>query len=394
VRKGFRIGRIFGINIRIDWSWVLIFLLVTWNLGTVFGGYHPDWGFTLRWGVAVLAALLFFSSVLAHELAHSLIAKARDIPVRSITLHLFGGVSNIQREPDSPSSEFLMAVVGPVSSLVIGGVLVWAALIIAGPASTLANLRETLEGLSPLLTLLLWLGSVNVTVGLFNLTPGFPLDGGRIVRSFLWAITEDLRRATRWASWLGQGIAWLMILAGIAMTFGARIPFFGTGLGNGLWLAFIGWFLNNASAQSYQQVVIQDILEDVPVSRIMRTDPPTCLADCSVRRLVYEHIMQSDDQSFPIVENGTRRLTGLVTLDDVRGVSRDAWDTTTVADIMTPVDQLVVMGPDDDAAEALTKLTRRDVRQLPVVSGDELVGLLRRRDIVKWMQLHSELGPS
>jgi Zn-dependent protease/CBS domain-containing protein len=394
VRKGFRIGRIFGINIRVDWSWLLIFLLVTWNLGTVFGGYHPNWGFTLRWGIAVLAALLFFSSVLAHELAHSLIAKARGIPVRSITLHLFGGVSNIQREPDSPSSEFLMAIVGPVSSLVIGGVLVWTALIIAGPAGTFANPEETLKGLSPVLTLLLWLGSVNVTVGLFNLTPGFPLDGGRIVRSFFWAITEDLRRATRWASWLGQGIAWLMILAGIAMTFGARIPFFGTGLGNGLWLAFIGWFLNNASAQSYHQVVIQDILEDVPVARIMRADPPTCLADCSVRRLVHDHIMQNDEQSFPILENGTQRLAGLVTLDDVRGVSRDAWDTTTVADIMTPVDQLVVMGPDDDAAEALTKLTGRDVRQLPVVSGDELVGLLRRRDIVKWLQLHSELGLS
>jgi Zn-dependent protease/CBS domain-containing protein len=392
MRKGFGIGSIFGINIRVDWSWVVIFLLTTWNLATVFGGYHPDWGSALRWGLAALAALLFFSSVLVHELAHSLIAKGRGIPVRSIVLYLFGGVSNIQREPDSPSSEFLMAIVGPISSLVIGAILLWAALILGGPVGALANLTQMLQGLSPMLTLLVWLGSVNVTVGLFNLIPGFPLDGGRIVRSLLWAITENLRRATRWASWLGQGIAWLMIMAGIAMTFGVRIPFFGTGLGSGLWLAFIGWFLNNASAQSYQQVVIQDILEGVPVARIMRSDPPTCLADCSVGRLVHDHIMQSDDQSFPILEDGTRRLAGLVTLDDVRGVSRDAWDTTTVADIMTSVDQLVVVGPDDDAAEALSKLTGRDVRQLPVVSGGELVGLLRRRDIVKWLQLHSELG--
>jgi Zn-dependent protease/CBS domain-containing protein len=394
MRKGFRIGRIFGINIRIDWSWVVIFLLTTWNLGTVFGSYHADWGFALRWGVAALAALLFFASVLVHELAHSLIAKARGIPVRSITLHLFGGVSNIQREPDSPSSEFLMAIVGPISSLVIGGILLWSAWIVAGPTGALANPAEALRGLSPMLTLLLWLGSVNVMVGLFNLIPGFPLDGGRIVRSLLWAITENLRRATRWASSLGQGISWLMILAGIAMTFGARIPFLGTGLGNGMWLAFIGWFLNNASAQSYRQVVIQDILEDVPVARIMRTDPPTCLADCSVSRLVHDHIMQSDDQSFPILENGTRRLAGLVTLDDVRRVSRDAWDSTKVADIMTPVDQLVVVRPDNEATEALSKLTSRDVRQLPVVSDDELVGLLRRRDIVKWLQLHAELGLS
>jgi len=390
MQKGLSIGRIFGIKIRIDLSWVVIFLLVTWNLGTVFGSYHPDWGLTLRWGLAVLAALLFFTSVLAHELAHSLIAKARGIPVGSITLHLFGGVSNIQREPESPSSEFLMAIVGPISSLVIGGILVWIELLVSGPASMLANPTERLKELSPMLTLLLWLGSVNVTVGLFNLIPGFPLDGGRIVRSFLWAITENLRRATRWASWIGQGIAWMMILAGIAMTFGARIPFFGTGLGNGLWLAFIGWFLNNASARSYQQVVIQDILEDVPVSRIMRTDPPTCLADCSVDRLVHDHIMQSDDQSFPILENGTQQLAGLVTLDDVRGVQKDDWDTTQVADIMTPRDKLIVVGPDEDASEALSKLTSRDLRQLPVVSDSELVGLLRRRDIVKWLQLHSE----
>jgi len=391
MRKGFRVGRIFGINIRVDWSWVVIFLLTTWNLGTVFGGYHPEWGGVLRWGIAVLAALLFFASVLVHELAHSLIAKSRGIPVRSINLHLFGGVSNIQREPESPASEFLMAIVGPISSLVIGAILVWTALVVAGPDVTLANPTGTLKGLSPVLTLLLWLGSVNVTVGLFNLIPGFPLDGGRVLRSLLWAITENLRRATRWASWVGQGIAWLMILSGIAMTFGARIPFFGTGLGNGLWLAFIGWFLNNASSQSYRQIVIQDILEDVPVARIMRTDPPTCLADCSVSRLVHDHIMQSDDQTFPILEGGTRRLAGLVTLDDVRQVSRDVWDTTQVVDIMTPLDQLVVVEPDDDADEALSKLTGRDVRQLPVVSDGELVGLLRRRDIVKWLQLNSEI---
>jgi Zn-dependent protease len=147
MRKGFRIGRIFGIDIRVDWSWVVIFLLVTWNLGTVLGGYHPGWGFALRWGIAALAALLFFSSVLVHELAHSLIAKSRGIPVRNITLYLFGGVSNIQREPDSPSSEFLMAIVGPVSSLVIGAILVWVALIVAGPVGTLANPTEALKEL-------------------------------------------------------------------------------------------------------------------------------------------------------------------------------------------------------------------------------------------------------
>jgi Zn-dependent protease/CBS domain-containing protein len=395
MRGGFRIGRVLGIDIRIDWSWGLIFLLVTWNLGTVFDELHPEWGFVLQWGLAVVAALLFFGSVLAHEMAHSLVSQARGVPVRSITLHMFGGVSNIQREPDSPVGEFVMAILGPITSFVIGGVLLGITLLLSvgSGAVALENPTEAVSGLSPVSTMLLWLGSINLTVGLFNLIPGFPLDGGRVVRSILWAITDNLRRATRWASWIGQGIAWLMIVAGIAMSFGARIPFFGTGLGNGLWLTFIGWFLNNASSQSYQQVVIQDILEDVPVSRVMRANPPTCLADCSVSQLVDEYIMRTDDQSFPILEDGTRRLVGIVTLDDVRGVRRTAWESTTVGDIMTPRAQLILTKPDEDASEGLSKLSSCDVRQLPVVDGGgELVGLLRRRDIVKWLQLHSELG--
>jgi Zn-dependent protease/predicted transcriptional regulator len=389
MRSGFSIGRVFGINIRIDWSWLFIFFLVTWNLSTVFGQAHAGWGPTLVWGMAIVAAFLFFASVLAHELAHSLVARARGIPVRSITLFLFGGVSDIQREPDSPDVEFVMAIVGPLTSIVLGGLLAWLAGASAGPLQdTITNPTATVARLSPLATLLLWLGSINVILGVFNLTPGFPLDGGRVLRSILWAATGNLRRATRWASWTGQAIAWLMIIGGISMAFGAQIPFFGTGLTSGLWLAFIGWFLNSASVQSYQQVVVHDILEGVPVERMMRTDPPTCLPDCSVNRLVHEHIMRTDDQAFPVLDDG--RLVGLVTLEDVRRVSRHAWDTTTVSEIMTPADQLTVVTPDEDAAEALNKLVQRDVRQLPVLRDRQLVGMLRRRDIIKWLQLHAQ----
>ncbi len=390
MRSGFSIGRIFGINIRIDWSWLFIFFLVTWNLGTVFGQFHPQWGTGMRWGIAVVAALLFFGSVLAHELAHSLVAQARGIPVHDITLFLFGGVSNIQREPDSPQAEFLVAILGPITSFVIGGILLWIGGLGVGSLADLSDPSKIIGQLSPLSTLLLWLGSVNITVGLFNLIPGFPLDGGRVLRSILWAMTDSLRRATRWASGVGQAIAWLMIIAGISMVFGARVPFFGSGFTNGLWLAFIGWFLNNASIQSYQRVIIQDILEGVPVKRMMRSSPPTCAPDCSVSRLVHDHIMGTDDQSFPVLDGS--HLMGIVTLEDVRSLSRNAWDTTTVREIMTPADQLTVVSSEEDAAEALNKLAQRDVRQLPVLEGKELVGLLRRRDIIKWLQLHSELA--
>jgi Zn-dependent protease/CBS domain-containing protein len=389
MRSGFSIGRIFGINIRIDWSWLFIFFLITWNLSTVFGQAHPGWGPVQIWGMAIVAALLFFASVLAHELAHSLVARARGIPVRSITLFLFGGVSDIQREPSSPAAEFLMAIVGPLTSIVLGGLLVWLAGASVGPLQdTMTNPTKTVAQLGMLPTLLLWLGSINVILGIFNLIPGFPLDGGRVLRSILWAVVDNLRVATRWASAVGQAIAWLMIIGGISMAFGVQIPFFGTGFISGLWLAFIGWFLNSASVQSYQQVVVHDILEGVPVARMMRSNPPSCSADCSVSRLVHEHIMGTDDHAFPVLDNG--RLLGIVTLEDVRGVSRDAWDTTTVREIMTPADQLTVVTADEDAAEALNKLTQRDVGQMPVLRNGQLVGLLRRRDIVKWLQLHAE----
>ncbi|RLC61534.1 MAG: hypothetical protein DRI48_10655 [Chloroflexi bacterium] len=181
-----------------------------------------------------------------------------------------------------------------------------------------------------------------------------------------------------------------MIGGGIGMIFGLRLPFFGEGLVSGMWLALIGWFLNNASIQSYQRVVIQDVLEGVPVEHMMRSNPPTVGPDISVGELVHDHVMGTDDYGFPVLDAG--RLVGLVTLEDVRAVQRDAWNTTTVREIMTPADQLVTVAPGEDSAQALYRLAQRDVRQLPVLSGDSLVGLLRRRDIVKWLQLHAEGG--
>ena len=386
--RGFRLGRLFGININIDWSWLFIFLLITWHLSTLFGSFHPDWDTVLRWGTAVIASLLFFASVLAHELAHSLMAMAQGIPVRNITLFLFGGVSNIQREPPSPKAEFLITIVGPITSIVLGVLFILLARLTTGPMDvTLAEPTQVLAELNPLSTLLFWLGPINIVLGLFNLIPGFPLDGGRILRSLLWAITDNLRQATRWASWVGQAIAWLMIVSGIAMIFGVTIPFFGTGFLNGLWLAFIGWFLNSASIQSYQQVVLQDVLDDVPVTRIMRPNPPTVPPDISISSLVHDHVMTTDDHAFPVEENG--RLLGLVTLEDVRGVPRDQWDVTLVRQVMTPANQLITISSDDCADEALNKLRERDVRQLPVLRNGELAGLLRRRDIVKWLQLQA-----
>jgi Zn-dependent protease/CBS domain-containing protein len=390
MRNGFRIARIFGINIGVDWSWLLIFVLVAWNLSTVFASTHSDWGGWLSWGLALIAAILFFVSVLVHELAHSLVAKARGMPVRSIKLFLFGGVSNIEREPPSPGAEFLMALVGPLTSIVLGVLLVLAGGFSAPVGEAMSDPEQVLAQLNPLTTLLMWLGSINIFLGFFNLVPGFPLDGGRILRSIFWAVSDDLRRATRWAAWIGQGIAWLMIGAGIAMLFGVQIPLLGGGVSGGLWLAFIGWFLHSSAVMSYRQVVIQDILEDVPVARMMRSKPPTVSPTMTVDALVHDGVMGTDHHAFPVVDEG--QLIGLVTLEDVRSIPRTSWDDTTVREIMTDADQLVSVTPEEDAAEALNQLQARDVRQLPVMRNGSLAGLLRRRDLVKWLQLHSETG--
>jgi Zn-dependent protease/CBS domain-containing protein len=390
MKNGFRIARIFGINIRVDWSWLLIFVLVTWNLSAVFASAHSDWGVWLRWGMALIAAILFFISVLVHELAHSLVAKARGMPVRNIKLFLFGGVSNIEREPPSPGAEFLMALVGPLTSIVLGLALVLAGGFTAPVGEAVTDPQGVVAQLSPLTTLLMWLGSINIFLGFFNLVPGFPLDGGRVLRSIFWAASDDLRRATRWATWIGQGIAWLMIGAGIAMAFGVQLPFLGGGISGGLWLAFIGWFLHSSAVMSYRQVVVQDILEDVPVARMMRSNPPTVSPTMTVDELVHDGVMGTDDHAFPVIDNG--QLVGLVTLEDMRAIPRTSWEDTTVRQIMTPSDQLVSVTTEEDAAEALSQLQARDVRQLPVMDNSSLAGLLRRRDIVKWLQLHSKLG--
>ncbi|HZS09129.1 MAG TPA: site-2 protease family protein [Blastocatellia bacterium] len=397
MNRGLRVGRVFGINIHIDASWILIFLLVTWSLAMgLLPSWHPAWSSWLNWAVALAGSLLFFLSILLHELSHSLVARARGLPARRITLFLFGGVSNIEREPPTPKTEFLMAVVGPLTSIVLGaGMIAMSTLSLRRTEAVLSDPQAAMAGLGPVSTLLLWLGPVNIFLGLFNLLPGFPLDGGRILRAILWNATNDLQKATRWAAGAGRVTGWLFILAGIAMTFGVSVPIFGSGLAGGLWLVFIGWFLSDAAVKSYQQTIITDLLENVPVSRLMRSDVPVVPPTLPVGSLVYDWIMGSDEQAFPVMEGD--ELVGLVSLEDVRKVPREAWDQTTVGEIMTRAGQLDVVAAREDASGALEKLTRRDAGQIPVVENGHLVGLLRRSDIIKWLQLQSGFaipGPS
>lgn len=387
-RGSFRLARIAGIDVHVDWSLAIIFFLIVMSLaGGLFPAWHPDWNASLAFGVAIAAALLFFGSVLAHEMAHSLVGRAYGMPIRRITLFIFGGMAHLGEEPRDWKAEFWMAIVGPLTSLAIGAVCLGIAGLAAGSVAVAAQSpAELFATLRPLPTLLVWLGQVNIVLALFNLVPGFPLDGGRVLRAMIWGATGNLRRATRIASAAGQAFAWLLIAFGIAMILGARLPIFGTGLVNGMWLAFIGWFLNNAALMSYRQLLTREALDDVPVSRLMNTRFESVAPDLTVERLVEDYLLHSPQRAYPVVEG--ERLLGLVCQRDIDRLDVAFRAQTPVSAIMTPAHELSVVAPEEDAFDVLAILAERDLNQLPVVEGGRVLGLIRREDVLKWLALN------
>jgi len=383
---GLSLGRVFGVQIRAHWSLLLIIALITFNLGGAFlAALHPHWGPGLRWAVALSAAVLFFVSILLHELSHALVGRALGVSIQSITLFMFGGMAHVEREPDRPSSEFWMALAGPLASILIGIVAIALGVQLSGAvgsATTSDELLVAMQQLTPLGTLLLWLGPVNLILALFNMLPGFPLDGGRVLRALLWWLTRDLVRATRWASLIGQLVAWTLIAAGVSMIFGFTIPLLGRGAVQGLWLVLIGWFLSNAAQAAYQRVLFDLAVKGLPVRQLMDTHVETVPPNLSVGSLLHERLLHTEQRCFPVAQNG--RLEGLICLEDIRRVARSEWDTVPVSSIMTPAAQLLALKPDDEASRAVEMLAERDVDQIPVVDGGELRGLVRRRDGVRW----------
>jgi Zn-dependent protease/predicted transcriptional regulator len=383
-----RLGSIAGIEIRADASLLIIFALVLFGLGAgVFPAWHPEWGAGTIWLTALAAAVLFFASILVHELSHAVVGRLQGMRIPRITLFVFGGMAHMEREPHAWRAELWMAIVGPVVSLAIG-----AAALFAGNAALDAGALDpedplgALASAGPLATMALWLGPVNILLGLFNLVPGFPLDGGRVLRAILWGATGDVVRATRWAAGIGQAFGWFLIACGFLMVFGLRLPVLGTGLVAGVWVALIGWFLARAAAASYAQLVVGRSLEHVPVSRLMLAPVETVSPATPVDELIEEHLMRSDQRLFPVLESG--RMVGVVGIEEARAVPREARGARRVGDVMTPASRLPVVSPREDSAQALRKLSRFPT--LPVLEGGELRGLLRREDIAKWLLLRSD----
>lgn len=391
---GLHVGRVFGVDIGLDFTLIIVFVLVATSLGEgTLPRWHPDWSRGLVWAVALGAAVLFFVSVLVHELSHALVAKAQGTPVRGITLFMLGGVAQIEKEPSTPAREFVMAVVGPLTSIVIGVVCTAVGSHLAGRAATFADARgaeDAMRHVGPVGTLLLWLGPINLVLGVFNLVPGFPLDGGRVLRAILWAVTKDQVRASRWAAFVGQLFGWGLTALGILMAFGSVFPVVGGGFVQGIWFVLLGFYLSSAARASIERVLAKGALEGVPVRALMLNRFDVVDAALTLDEFVNEHLLGSDQTCFPVQSSG--RFVGLVSLADVR-VTRGDWHARSVASIMVPAERVVTIGPDISAAEALDELARRNVDQLAVVERDgALVGLLRRRDIVQWLSFHADDG--
>lgn len=371
--SGIPIGRVFGISIRLHWSWFIIFFLITWMLAT---SYFPNveeysgWGTATRWVIGLVTSLLFFASVLAHELAHSLVAKGAGLQVSAITLFIFGGVSQLTEEPKTAGKEFRMAIAGPATSLVIGGVC-WGVFF------------ATRHTASPVAGMTFWLGYINIFLAAFNMIPGFPLDGGRVLRSILWWRSRDLRKSTRIASVIGRGIGYLFIFGGIALVFTSYWV-------TGVTLLFVGWILENAAVGSYRQMALQDILRGHKVSEVMTRDCQPVPSTLAVETLVNDYILTSGRRCFPVVDGG--QAMGLVSVHDVRAVERRQWPFKTVREIMTPISQVKRVRPDDDLSSVMQLLTEQEVNQVPVVADDAVVGMVTRESLLYFIHLRGELG--
>jgi Zn-dependent protease len=375
LKSQIKLGRIAGIEIGLHYSWFIIALLIAFSLASHFHALQPGWGESIIWVAAIVTSCLFFLTLLLHELAHSLVAKSRGLRVRAITLFALGGVSQIESEASDAKSEFWIAVVGPLTSLIIGGVLI-------GLARLTGNFQGTESG-NPVGAILLWLGYINVALASFNMIPGYPLDGGRVLRSIIWWANKDAQRATTLSAQVGQ------VVAGIFILYGLFRFFVGANFG-GLWMAFIGWFLLDAARSSYAQVGIVVGLRDHSVSDLMQRDCGTVESYISVRDFVDQYLVHSGTRCFMVAQD--HHIAGLVTANDTARVPRANWDQTSVQSIMRPLTQLRSVPPEMPALKALELMGRENLNQLAVISNGELQGIFSRGQVLKFLQFHSGIG--
>ena len=358
-----KVGKIAGIDIRLHYSWFVIFVLIAWSLAV---GYLPDaypnqsQGF--YWTVGLVSSAFLFISVLVHEVFHSIVARRNNISVRGITLHFFGGVSEISEEVSSPSVELKMAAAGPLTSLVIGVVFLGLWLLI--PSGFAIGVRATLQ----------YAAYINIVLAFFNLIPAFPMDGGRVLRALFWMRSGSLLASTRRATQFSHFFSYLLMALGM-------FSFVFVSVFNGLWLLIIALFIKNSADASLNETMMVEALRNVRVEDIMTREVHTVEPDIAIQQLVDEHFIKYKHGGFPVLSGD--RLVGIVTDQDVRQVPREQWGSAKVGDVMKPAVDLVTIKPDDTASDALLQMSKHDVGRLPVLDGGRLVGIITRSDITK-----------
>jgi Zn-dependent protease/CBS domain-containing protein len=368
-----RLFRLLGIPINVDASWIIILVLIAWSLGGEFRDRYEITDPVSPWIMGLVAALIFFVCIVLHELGHAVVARAFGMPIRGITLFLFGGVAELEGEPSSPGVEFLMAIAGPVVSFVLA--ILFGLLWMIGTAS--AWPVEVLGVLG-------YLGGINATVLVFNMVPAFPLDGGRVFRSILWGVTRDLRRSTRWASLVGQGFAYLLIGLGIMV-----VIFNTPNWVQGLWLALIGLFLNNAARSSYQQVLVREALQGEPVRLFMNPHPVVVPPSLDLRGWVEDYVYRYHRKFFPVASNG--HVEGVISTQALAKYPREEWSQHTVGEVMAHDLAAASIPPDADALQALSKMQRNGMSRLLVTDGDQLLGIVSLKDLLRFLDQKIEL---
>jgi Zn-dependent protease/CBS domain-containing protein len=372
-----RVARLLGIDIRIHFSWFLIFFIVVISLAESFGSENVTWSDTKSFVIAVIAAVLFFLSVLGHELAHALVARRFGMSVTSITLFVLGGVANLAKEPPSARSEFLMAAAGPGTSLALGFIGI-------GLGVLAPSLYQTAPALQPIQPVALYIGQINLYLAAFNLLPGFPLDGGRVFRSILWGFLKDRLAATRIAARGGQTVAVLLVLAGVVLAFRLDATI------NGLWLAFIAYFLWNAATSTLQQERVASVVVGARVGPLMTTDFRSTSPGVMIGQVIRDLVLPMNLRAIPVVSSD--RFIGLVAIGDLRKVDQARWAETPVDEVMTQAADLPTVSPDDPLSIALERFGVTELPLLPVVKDGRLVGILYRESVIGYVRMQEMLG--
>jgi Zn-dependent protease/predicted transcriptional regulator len=372
--SGFSLFRIGGIEIVIDYSWFIIFFLVIYTMSeSYFPQSHQPYTTHQYWIMGVVTAVLFFISILVHELAHSFVAIKQGVQVTSIRLLIFGGMAQVASEPKNGRQEFLIALAGPATSMALG-------MFFLGIYSFYAVSNR----MTPTAGIAFWLASANILLAVFNMIPGFPLDGGRILRAFLWDHWDDMARATKVVSQLGNAFALFLIILGLLQFLIAQSYV------SGLWIVFLGLFMKQSAVGSYQGVLLKRALVGVQVRQIMTESIVSVDWLLSIEELVQNYIYKHQFTHFPVFNRD--EFIGMVSLDGVKSISKELWGFKQVRDIMTPLEFVPCLKPTDDASEALSKMVSGDIGRMPVIENGQLIGIVSRRDIMNFFKIKSDLG--